>query len=426
MAPVLAGKSGGADNDTALRDTDGKHAVTLSNGVMWNVILNSTATPTATLQYSTDGGATWIYSTDILGWREGSMDAYIDTGGQEYLCFGFRQTGTGGSRTDNSMYYACAKLSSGLTGISSWDFKISVENSNAGYGHIDIVVFPEGSGGALHMTSSFNDGNSRCKHYWVAINSSGVLGTETAVGNAGPWIGAGWPSWPSITYNPSSKGVYITFTAATTADSGFSHPTLGGTQHGGMHRVVANYSAGAWTWLEDLAFDTTQYLTNDDWWCKPLWDSTRSKLMVVGMWYDGSGGKINVLQFPNGTGAADTTVSYTISATANRLAYGNAAIDPFTGDIYLYGFGINGSSEYQPLQVFKWTRATNTLSGPTTLDSTNGKRVYAWYSGGRIHRLYVGTYTAGAPYYTYYDSTRVGLFSRLKSNLIQTNRRRRL
>lgn len=317
----------------------------LSNGYL--IAILATTTTNAELWYSTDNGGTWTQyaGADIAGWSDGSFDTYVDSPGNvERIVVAWKQSGTGGGRTDNQTYCMVGTFNAGRTTI-TW---VGTGTAISGESEIvfpDVAAHPEGTGGVAHFVGT-RQNTADAVYYRRAIDSAGALGAlagGTSLSGAGAVTGSpSARSWASICINLADKRLHVTW----------SNNALG-TNKGQRYRTAA-YSTGSWTWASEVEVSTAYAPAAPSRGVTCRWDGTR--IVIAGLLTD--------------AGTTDTLViwdSTNFTSFTNRIAtattlYGfSFDVDVATGDVYCFGSGFNGSA-YTNAQYRKATRSGAALS----------------------------------------------------------------
>ena len=354
-----------------------KKLATLSTGR--HVAVFADTTTNAQFRYSDDGNTWTNYSADIAGWVNGSISSYVDSGGTERLVAVWRQSGTGGGRTNNFPYIMVGSFNTTRTTL-TWGTAVVISGDASGDDLPDVVANAEGSGGYAHVVWSYtNDGRTLYDPFSIAGNTPSA-GSRLSLTSS---QGVSYGSYPSIDMDPVTKRIFVAWSLNTT-----------GTGKGIRFRT-ASYSGGSWTWASEVEVDASRYVDGEYRGVITRWDGTR---VVIGGWLVEVARDFVTYESTNFT-------SFTTRLHLDDIASGNGAmhspsmaINPANGDIYMFG---NDNAGDFSLAYRKWTRATNTLSARTIVDSgaaASKTSVYvsAMYASGKIHWIY----TAGtnSPY----------------------------
>lgn len=369
-----------------------KNGVTLSNGFL--VVCYASTSTNGKFYYSVDRGTSWTNysSSDIAGWVSGSIDAYVDSGGVERIVAVWKQSGTGGSRTDQETYIMVGTLNSGRTTLTWGTASLVFPSAGTIPQHPDIAVTPEGTGGVAWIVTSnaLISANNVDMVAW-AISSSGALSSHTARGSLTTDAGVAIYTTPSICIDLLTKRLHVAWQSGTN-----------GTGKGVKYRT-ASYSGGVWTWATEVVIDSTRYMdTNANINLYSIicrWDAARS-LVVVGahlrtsvstnirfMVWDSS----NFTSFTNRVDSGDL-------ASTDRMPGMCIVIDAVTGDVYSY----HSKTGYVDIYYQKCTRSGSALSLGTrvTVDTFTGASnpsfVYPWYADYRRNCVYLRG--SGSPY----------------------------
>lgn len=369
-----------------------KKVVRLSDGVLVAVFASTSAN--GELWYSNDNGATWTqYSgSDIAGFNNGSISAYVDSGGTERLVAVWKQSGTGGTRTDLNVYVNVGTFNAGKTSL-TWSTAVDVTSSPASArNYPDVVAHAEGTGGAAHVVMSVTaaDPFLYTTYEKVSVDSSGVPSVSVTNTVLGGNYTVNVDSWPSITVNPATKDLYAAWSAGSTGSGK------------GIRFKKATYSIGTWTWGTEREIDSARYLAGTPNWLRCLYDGTR--IVIVGEVSDGANN--DVIAHERDLGDTTTTpreLSGNV-ASASRLAYGSASYD-LDGNLYVFGVNQDEADGSKDLVYRKWTRAGASLGSEVVLDSSVGDAYVSAKIGSSNSRIEVvyrdGT---GSPYNVRFES----------------------
>lgn len=375
-----------------------KKIANLSTGRRVVPVPNPSGALNCYFRYS-DDGQTWAWLGDgvggsqlIAGWSNGSIDSYVDSGGTERLVAVWKQSGTGGGRTDGYLYAMVGTFNAGRTTL-TWGAAVALNLGDSLGDYPDVVAHAEGTGGAAHAVFAYGHASTVSQTYWrpYSIDSSGVPtpGSNLLIGGS---YGTAIATFPSIDYNPADKRLHVAWSAGTTgAGKGIRYNT-------------ASYSGGTWTWAAEVEVVTDVYVANEIYGVVCRWDGTRA--VIGGQLYTGAANRIRVY---DSTSFTAFTERVTHSHGDSDALYGfGMAIDAGTGDVYLFGSPYSGSN-MRDVWYRKATRSgsTLTLGSAVIIDafiggnSGNPPRVNAnAYSGG-IELIY--THGNNAPYAVKYD-----------------------
>lgn len=373
-----------------------KHAVTLSTGRM--VFAEGAGTGTSVNFIWSDDGVTWTTYTagtsSILGWVNGSIAAYVDSGGVERLVAVWEQSGVGGGRTSGDVYVMVGTFNAGRTTL-TWGTAIAFGSTS--YGVPDISVHAQGTGGMAHAACSFLSGSdNRAYHFRYSIDSAGVLTFITATRLDAFVSFAALDTFPSIDIDSNSSSasrIHVTYSAgATGAGKGIRYRT-------------ATLAAGVPTFAAEVEVDNTKRVNDAARYVKAMWDGTR--IVLAAVLDDATQSYLMLYESTNFTTFTTRTLAtYTDTGTNWPFVYaGSAAVDLTTGDVYFIGTAYTGTA-FVGWYSMKWTRATTTLGAATLLDETPPnsaiQNAYAWFSGSTVRWVY----TAGnnVPYAVKYDA----------------------
>lgn len=344
---------------TASAYSNQKKLVRLSQDTL--VAVNASTGTNAEFWYSTDNGSTWAQFTagtsDIAGWSNGSISSYIDSGGTERLVAVWRQSGTGGGRTNGEHYCMVGAFNSARTTL-TWSAALDTGiGSSSDY--FDLVTCADGTGGLAMIALSFANGSvTQAVYEIVSINSSG---TATLVAGpallGGSYTSATPGSFPSVCMNPSTKDIYVAWSAGATG-SGY-----------GIRFRKGAYSSGTWTLGAEREIDNTRYIDTSARWLRCLFDGTR--VIIAGEVYDGANYDI----IAHERDAADTTTTTRVlvdnAATTARIDFGSASYNG-SGNLYFFGVNQDQADGSKNLVYRVWTRATTTLAAQVVVDATVG------------------------------------------------------
>lgn len=383
-----------------------KHLMATSTGVLWAVRADDTAHGYP--YYSTDNGVTWTYEgQDIAGWLNGSIACYVDSGGTERIVAVWKQSGTGGSRTDLHIYVMVGAFNSGRTAI-TWGSALELYAGQTLMNVPDVVAHAEGTGGKAHVVYSYADFStlSQANYNPVTINSSGVptVGALTQLG--GNYLGNLPHSYPSIDYDPVTKHLYCAWSAGKTG-SGF-----------GIRFKKATYSAGTWTWGTERELSSTVIVdTNDNQSgivCR--WDGLRP---VVGMAQ--STGARNVWE---STDDFATVVTALISSSVGTDFGIGMIIDTVTRDIYFLQSNYASGIGYDYVSYIRYIRASTSVQavkqlgyGPT-LNTSTTHGANGIFSGSTLRWVY--TVGNNSPFAVMYDQIVLNVAPNTPTNLQRT------
>lgn len=368
-------------NALATAYSNQKKGVTLSTGRLVVVVGNTT---TNAQFIWADDGQTWTdYGADIAGWSNGSISSYVDSGGVERLVAVWKQSGTGGGRTDGYTYAMSGAFNAGRTTL-TWGTALA-RITDTTYNYPDIVVTPEGTGGVAWFAESSNNGasNNSADLFRVDISSSGVCTAGVNVASA--TYGVAVHTFPSIDINLTDKRLHVAWSAGTTgAGKGIRYRT-------------ASYSGGVWTWATEREITPTYAVLDGDHWVNCRWDGTR--VIIGGLLGTGANWTLHLFE----RDAADTTTTTRFTGTAladpGQAYKGTLAVDTATGDVYFMGLGY--AAGYTGVGYLKWTRATTTLGAKVITDATWASHVNAWFSNSTLRWIYTGG--NNSPYQVKYD-----------------------
>lgn len=375
-------------NASATAFSNQKHGRTLSTGRL--VTVYSDTGTNGKFKYS-DDGVTWTdFAADIAGWANGSIDVYVDSGAVERIVAVWKQSGTGGGRTDQYVYAMVGTFNAGRTTI-TWGTALLIRG-NVNYAYPDVVCHPEGTGGTAHAVTSYTLAASNVVVWQqVTIDSSGAP-TITTTTQISADYAVNLHTFPSIDINLTDKRLHVAWSAGTTgAGKGIRYRT-------------ASYSAGAWTWATEVEVDTARYIVATYTWLNCRWDGTRA--VIGGMLYNGASFDLYQYESTNFTSFPTTRIlasGQSNNGDTNGMCYlGSLAIDTPTGDVYYLGTNLVVTN----VSYYKFTRATTTFSTRTITDATymgtqSSAFISTWFSGSTVRWIY----TAGnnSPYSVKYD-----------------------
>lgn len=341
------------DIATATGYTNQRKLVDCQNGN--RVMLVGFSTPHANAYYSADAGVTWNYigTMDIMGWSNGSV--FMDQ--DDYLHVVWKQSGSGGGRTDGSTYYARGTPNAGRTSWTwSGSFPISTD-ANANYP--DVVAHREGTGWKAHVVVSYASSapNNDVQYRRLNIDSGQTISYDTALFGITATYGLFAHTNPSIDFNHTGDGK--------TVASGTPHLYCGWNAGAiaagkGIRFKKGTYAAGAWTWGTERELDATRLPSNNtQFWVNCVFDGTRA--IVAGTVYDGA--NLDLVAYERD--AADTTTTtrvlienMTSAANAYAPISGSTSYDA-DGNLYFIGRGY-GQSAQMGLTI--WTRSSGVLT----------------------------------------------------------------
>lgn len=395
-------------NAAATATSNQKKGLTLSNGYL--VIAYTETTTNGKFKYSTDGGQTWIdYAADVAGWNNGSIAAYVDSGGVERIVATWRQSGTGGSRIDGHVYVMVGTLNAGRTTI-TWGSPVDPASGVSTYNYPDIVAHAEGTGGRAHVVLS--NPTAITAYCLITIDSSGTpsAGTLTSIGGS---YSTGLNTWTSIALNTSTKDLYAVWSSGTT-----------GIGRGIRYRKAV-YSAGSWTWNAERELDNTCYL-NDPTpgvsvsWLKAVVDLSNSEVLIVGACYTGTAYKF-MLWRRDLADTTTTTQTFTTDAAASGIGVfsGTFEIDTSSGDAYIVG---RPNSTTNLIRYYKWTRSGASLGSAQDIEVPGNSAepgLNAWFSGSTVRFVY--TTGNNSPFAVKYDQLALNVAPNIPTALQRTD-----
>lgn len=389
----VAGGATGGSSSTPTRTSNQKRAAILANGrtvVAWNYI-----TSTAQFVWS-DDGYTWtaFSGSDIAGFETGSIAAYVDSTGSQWIVATWKQTGTGGGRLADDVYCMVGQV---VGNTLTWGNSVSISNANAtaSLNHPDVAAGAVGTGGMAWVVCGVNNSTPVNYAYYarLTISSTGVAAMANAIGTGpdgltdtsgsdywgllGGSYGINLNTYPSIVVDSASSPtrLHVAWSAGTTGSGK------------GIRYRTASLSSGVGTWATEVEVDTGYYITTDSRWIVVRWDGTRA---VVGAFVSTGSGQeyLRVYETTNFT-AFTTRALYNSVPDAESFYGGGVGIDSATGDIYVIGCA-GGSPAH--VNYVKWTRATTTLGAVTHSDSHLGTAsttyAHVWYHAGAIRWVY--------------------------------------
>jgi hypothetical protein len=381
---------------TATAYSNQKHACTLSNGTDILVSITNSGGGYGEFYYRPNGG-TWSWygaSAEIAGWSNGSIASYVDSGGTERLVAIWKQSGTGGGRTNDASYVCVGTFNADRSAL-TWGTASSNGIGDSRYNYSDIVVIAEGTGAMAHLVLSFTTGTTtnQTYHAQFAIDSSGgipnVIGSGVAHTVQSANYGLGAHTYPSIDFDPVTKRLFTTWSAGTTGAGK------------GIRFRTASYSAGSWTWASEVEVDNAIYASNTAFGFAIRWDGVNG--VIAGDLYDGTYSRWFVYDVST-TGSVTQTYKSSTASGATAVNLGSVvgfgmAIDPTTRDVYLIGNGIGVTD----LAYYRYQRSNSTMSDRTVVDQgvTSYPYANAWYSNNKIHWIY--TSGNNSPYAVKYD-----------------------
>lgn len=376
-----------------------KHLRNLSTGRLIAVIADTTTN--AKFLWS-DNGQTWTdFVADIAGWANGSIDVYVDSGGTERIVAVWKQSGTGGGRTDLQTYVMVGSFNAGRTTI-TWGAAV-VAYTNTFGNYPDIVANPEGTDGAAHIVLAHTQSPNNYAVY-LPVSITGNVASMGSTFTLGGTYSVVVATFPSIDIDRTTKRLFAAWSAGATGSGK------------GIRFRTASYSSGIWTWASEVEIDTTVYVSSVALWIIARWDGTRIVLGLFGT-TNGTTRCIFVYESTNFTSFTTRTIKTTASIVAgDYLAWGNITIDTITGDIYFFGdANTNNTFGYR-----KWTRSTLTLEDVIILETySNSAYPSAHYSGSKIRWIY--GFGNNSPYQVRYDEISLNVAPNTPSNLQRTS-----
>lgn len=382
--------AGGSTNAQATAFSNQRKLDRCQNGNL--VALWSYSAGNGDLRVSTNNGLTWTIATpEIAGFSNGSMFIDLD----DYLHVVWRQSGTGGARTNGFSYYMRGTPNAARTSW-TWSTAVAVAD-NVTDDFPDLIAHREGTGWVAHIIYSraTTTPSNQVVYNRVTITSAGAVTASGAV-FIGSNYGVNVHTFPSIDFNHIGDGK----TVAGNTPHLYAAWSAGATGAGkGIRFRKATYSAGAWTWNPEREIDSRYYVVGIPFFINCLFDGTR--VMLPGILGDNATNEWMVLHERD---AADTTTALRLLTNPNNApegVHGGSATYDASGNVYLIGRGEGGTY----LNVYKWTRSTNALTrsdaGPTgsiTEPTVSAKRSYS-------HNRIEWVYTSGnnSPYAVKYD-----------------------
>lgn len=366
------------------------------NGVVWATywIGASGSNQYFGTRYSTDDGVTWVDpgSSSYIdvgddGNNEPHLSFFIDINDYAHVVY---KDGYNGYT-----YYRRGTPNASRTAW-TWSDRAPVSESfNSDFP--DLIAHPEGTGWKAHVVLSSSD--AAVFYCPVTITSAGTISVgvlqQLYTGNSG------LHSLPSIDFHHIGD--------SKTVKNGEPHLYVawsGGFGTGkGIRFKKATYSGGTWTWGVDREIDSTRYLSSTtSFWLNCLFDGER---VVLGGALDDNNTGIDLIVYERDE--LDTTTTTRIlqdNPSADQRIYLGSMTYDSQGNLYLFGLGSFATTPYE-IVYGKWTRATNSWSGPITLETVSGisdrfTSTKRGYSGGRIEWLYVDG--SASPYSIAYDS----------------------
>lgn len=338
---------------TATAYSNQKKIAQLSTGRL--IAIGNDATPDAVLYYSDDGVSWTNYAALINGWSNGSITTYVDSGNVEHIVAVWKQSGTGGSRTTGRVYVMVGTFNSARTTI-AWGTAVQL-NASTSYNYPDVVAHAQSTGGKFHIVVSYQDGVplNTTDYYGATATAGDVITVAGAVNLNVSGYATAIHTFPSIAIDPVSLRLFVAWSAGTTGAGK------------GIRFKTASHSATVWTWATEVEVDTTRYNSEGtNRWMVCRWDSGRSLVVFGGNLLDGANSDVITYESSLFTAGSFTAREHLANTSADvRLYNGSMAIDPVTGDIYIFGLDNSGDD----LAYHKWTRATTTLSSRIIIDS---------------------------------------------------------
>lgn len=377
------------------------------NGTLCGLFGSGAGGVTSYLYYSLDDGKTWVYSgSEVQGANNASIFIDLD----DYLHVVWKQSGTGGGRTDQQTYYMRGTPNAGRT---SWTWGTAFNLGHSFSNYLDVVAHREGTGWRAHVLKSYVEGTINiCIYQMVEITSGGaVTNSNGSITISSPdYASGGYGNtnhlYPSIDFNHTGDGK--------TVANGTPHLYAGWSagKNGvgfGIRFKKATYSGGTWTWGTEQGIDTNYHVGTNQFFINCLFDGTR--VIFPGIITDATTNEWMVLHERD---AADTTTTTRYLTNPNSapdgVINGSATYDS-NGNVYLIGRGEGYTGPY--LNLYKWNRTTSTLTR-NTIEPNGGYNVAPYvsakrgYSNGRIE--WVFTSGDNSPYSVKYDYVPLTIF----------------
>lgn len=332
--------------------------------------------------YSKDNGQTWalvsgdsrvyVYNNNSTRNYALNHSMFIDL--DDYIHVVYKNI------QDGFIYYRRGTPNAARTAW-TWSAATLVRNHIA-YTHPDIAAHKEGSGWAVHIVCTATGATGYSVYYdRVSVSSSGTFTLQGAETLNATGYGVDVSKFPSIDFHHTGDGK----TVKDGTPHLFAAWSAGATGAGkGIRFKKATYSGGSWAWGAEREIDNTLYIHDgaQNSWLNCLFDGTR--VMLIGVCHSGSG----YVGITYERDAADTTTT----ARATTILYSGSASYDSGGNLYWIGRSGAGTSGTHNLDVVKWTRATNSVSILSTLESTAPDLTYVsakrGYSNNRIEFIY--------------------------------------
>jgi hypothetical protein len=318
-----------------LQGSPEKRLIVAPDGTLWALLVVAGSNGKAKFFRSTDGGATWTYSSgsDIdLQQNTGVPSWVIDADGYAHVSW------LTWANDPQVVRYARGTPTGG--GGWSWAFlTISPASGRLGV-DTDIIAFRNGTGWSVWITWGIQSTGSKVSQ--VAVTAAGALSVVQTI--SGPASGGASYQYGSLEFNHTGDGV----TPAATPHIFFTSSSQATSTPVRLNRAL--YSGGTWTWETPVSLtgNVTTLATN----LVTVWDGAR--LMVA--WSENSA-TIKVSEWDGVAAPTARNPPAAPGGTGNVLAI-SLAHDPDTDDIYLaYYDATDGDIRWS-----KFTRGANTWS----------------------------------------------------------------
>lgn len=389
------------------------------NGVLWATfnIYSSTVKTADFIEtwYSTDNGATWIFSGTIANLSGATTNAhapshsfFIDLDDYAHVVFKDQSTGVLGYRrgTPNA-------------GRTAWTWSAALQLEANGFDMPDVIAHREGTGWVAHAVYSTTVAAANSvTHARINIDSTGTITGPTKTNIGGPYV-SGAHRYPTIDFHHTGNGK--------TVQGGTPHLYIAwsageATAGRGIRFKKATYSAGAWTFGTEREIDATRYVPSTSFWMNCMFDGTR---VIIGgqIGESSSAADADLVLYERDVADTTTTTRILVSniAVNDSLYFGSLTYDG-AGDVYFSGVELNSVSNARNAGYRKWVRSTTTLGARVTLDSTSTIPYVAYkrgYSNNYIELLYMDN--AASPHNIVYDSIVLNVAPNTPTNLQVTS-----
>ena len=365
-------------------------------------------TPNGVLRYSKDKGTTWASAaTDIAGLSNASIFVDLD----DYIHVVWKQSGTGGSRSDGFCYYMRGTPNAGRT---AWTWSTAQDLTgnlspgdvnNPFFDHPDLIVHREGTGWMVHIVLAYfraATGHNYVCYFRAGWSSGGVFtrypdepinfSGANDLGYIGGTYNIAVSSYPSIDFNHAGDGKSV----AGATPHLYVAWSAGGTGAGkGVRFRKSTYSGGTWTWGTEREISSGHY--DDSNTLTTLFDGTA--VVIVGSSLNtGAQRDLRIWERDAADSTTTTLASESALSNANKCISASSSYD-MDRNVHVLGRNTEGTRQQVAL---KYTRATGTLTRTITSIVTEHYSLKRSSTGGAIE--YVYTAGSGSPYTVTYDS----------------------